>query len=110
MLILQKIKLFLNMKKILLLLFLLIGVSNYAKYPQATLYFKNGNTKTGSAKFPKINDKTIKFKSDKNEKIKSDELNKIVFTDKKGNNTEIERFYTLKPRLFKPSEFVKSKK
>ncbi len=97
------------MRKILLLLFLSTSIITYAKDLTATLYLKNGSTKTGSVKYPEPADTTISFKSDKKEKISADQISKIVFTDKKGNNIELERFYTSRPKVFKTSEFVKSK-
>ena len=100
------------MRKLLLLLTILISTTINAKYIQAKLYFEDGTTKQGLAELVKSDDKTINFKSDENakkEKIQSDLLKKIEFIDEDGNLYEAERLYILEPKVFKISEYNKSK-
>lgn len=75
------------MKKIILFYALIFSIIVHAKFIPATLTFTNGNVKSGFAEFVENASKEVKFRNAENadtEKIQSQELSKIEYTDKKG--------------------------
>ncbi|AOW20229.1 hypothetical protein [Urechidicola croceus] len=75
------------MKKIVIILFLLISISSFAQKQKATLYFKDGTTKTGLAKFTTFEEK-IKFRKNRNSKkvvYDSNKIDKIIIRENDKN-------------------------
>ncbi|MBE0392624.1 hypothetical protein [Flavobacterium sp. PL002] len=83
------------MKKIIVL-FCLMSISMQAKFIKATLTFENGTTKEGFAEMVEINDSKVKFRLTEKgdtEKILSEGLKKIEFSDSEGNISIAERLF-----------------
>jgi hypothetical protein len=85
------------MKKIIVLgVFLVFSITVKAQFYKVVLTFENKTKKTGLAKMVGLSDSSINFKLDEEadkEKISSEELKKIEYTDEKGNLYIAERFY-----------------
>lgn len=83
------------MKKIIIL-FCLMSITMQAKFIKATLTFENGTTKEGFAEMIQMNDSKVKFRLTEKgdtEKIVSDELKKIEYSDKEGNISIAEKLF-----------------
>jgi len=83
------------MKKIYFLL-CLVSFTMQAKYYEAVLTFENGTVKKGFAEMVEIQDSKVKFRLTEKgdtEKILSDDLKKIEYTDKDGNKYEANRLF-----------------
>lgn len=83
------------MKKFIVL-FCFVSISMQAKFIKATLTFENGTTKEGFAEMVEMNDSKIKFRlaeKGDTEKILSDDLKKIIYTDEEGNVSIAEKLF-----------------
>jgi hypothetical protein len=94
----------------LALLFVLSFLSSHAhaEYLKATLYMEDGSSKKGWAEEVKTNDSKVNFKTDEKadkEKIQSELIKKIEYTDKNGDVALAERLFIYTPNIFKKGPF-----
>lgn len=78
------------------MLFCFVSISMQAKFIKATLTFENGSTKEGFAEMVEMNDSKIKFRLTEKgdtEKILSEDLKKIIYSDKEGNVSIAEKLF-----------------
>lgn len=74
----------------------LVSFTMQAKYYEAVLTFENGTVKKGFAEMVEIQDSKVKFRLTEKgdtEKILSEDLKKIEYTDKDGNKYEADRLF-----------------
>lgn len=101
------------MKKIILILItLLFSTVGQAKYLKAVLYLTDGTQKTGLAKLVEEDDSKITFKTNEDadtEKIASDGVTKIVYTNESGGIFTMEYLYLTSAGIFS-GKFSNSRK
>ena len=98
-------------KTILITVAFLFSMLCHAKFNKAILYMVDGTKKSGLAEMVENGDSKIVFKTDekaKKEKIASDLIKKIEFTDDDKNEFIAERFYLTSANAF-TGKFSKSK-
>jgi hypothetical protein len=98
-------------KTILITVAFLFSVLGHAKFNKAILYMQDGTKKNGLAEMVENSDSKVIFKTDekaKKEKIASDLIKKIEFTDDDKNEFMAERLYLTSANAF-TGKFSKSK-
>ena len=83
------------MKK-LIILFCFVSFTMQAKFIKATLFLENGSIKEGFSEMVEINDTKVKFRftrKGETEKIVSEDLKKIIYTDDNGGISIAEKLY-----------------